>query len=81
MPARFRGGHAVLRWVRNGALIGGAAGTLFAVAVVCFADCAGPDCNRERMLGILLHLAAGLAIGAVIGLLGAVLRRMLRRTA
>jgi hypothetical protein len=65
--------------MRIGAVIGGVAGGLFAVAVVSFADCSGPHCNRERVLGVLLHLGLGMGIGAAVALLAALGRSGLRR--
>ena len=56
------------RWIRIGAWVGGIPATLFAIAVVSFADCSGPDCARERVLGVLGHAAGGAAAGALLGL-------------
>jgi len=67
------------RWTRIGAVCGGIAGTLFALAVVSFADCSGPHCNRERVTGVLLHLLAGIGVGGAVGLLSASIRLALQR--
>jgi hypothetical protein len=69
------------RWTRIGAICGGIAGTLFALAVVSFADCSGPHCNRERISGVLLHLLAGAVTGGAAGLLLALLRATVLRFA
>jgi hypothetical protein len=60
---------SIRRWMRIGAITGGIAATLFALAVVSFADCSGPHCNRERVTGVLLHLLAGVGAGGAVGLL------------
>ena len=52
-----------------GAAIGAAAGALFALAVVSLADCAGPRCGYERVVGVLGHAAAGGAAGLLVGAL------------
>ena len=69
----------IWRWVRAGALVGAAAGALFGLAVVGFADCEGPHCTRERVLGVLAHIGLGLPPGALLGLGAALLRRGLGR--
>ena len=50
-----------------GAIGGALLGTLFALAVVSFADCAGPNCGSERVIGVLGHAAAGAAMGLLLG--------------
>lgn len=67
--------------VRIGAVVGASAGALFGLAVVLFADCAGPDCTRERIFGILAHAGIGTPIGAALGLAGASAAGLLRRRA
>ena len=63
------------RFATIGALLGGLLGTAFALAVVSFADCAGPACGRERVLGVLLHAALGSGAGTLLGALAAWVRR------
>ena len=58
-----------------GALLGALLGTAFGIAGVSFADCAGPACGRERVLGVLLHAALGGGAGALLGALFAWVRR------
>ena len=59
-----------------GAASGAVLGALFALAVISFADCAGPNCASERVTGILGHAAAGAAAGlllaSLVGLAGRV---------
>lgn len=50
-----------------GGAIGGALGAAFGLAVVSFADCTGPECTEERVVGVVGHALAGVAVGAVIG--------------
>ena len=50
-----------------GSGIGAAAGTLFALAVVSIADCNGPNCPEERVVGVAGHALAGAAVGALAG--------------
>lgn len=69
----------LLRGLRIGAWIGGAAGTLFAIAVVLFADCSGPDCLRERITGVLLHALAGAISGSILGFVGGALWNVFSR--
>jgi len=57
-----------IRFIRAGAICGAIFGTLFGLAVVLFADCSGPDCTKERVLGVLMHAGIGLGAGAVLGL-------------
>jgi hypothetical protein len=54
----------LLAW---GAGVGGLLGSLFALAVVSFADCAGAHCAEERVVGLLGHAAAGAVVGAAAG--------------
>ena len=63
------------RFATIGALLGGLLGTAFALAVVSFADCAGPACGRERVLGVLLYAALGSGAGTLLGVLAAWVRR------
>ena len=42
-------------------------GAAFGLAVVLFADCAGPTCARERVLGVAMHAAIGAGVGLVLG--------------
>jgi hypothetical protein len=62
-----------------GVWIGGASATLFALAVVSFADCSGPDCARERVLGVLAHAVGGASGGALLGLMAWAVRRLVFR--
>jgi hypothetical protein len=52
-----------------GAGICGALGASFGLAVVSFADCAGPTCAYERIVGVLVHTAGGAGAGVALGLL------------
>lgn len=47
----------------SGAVVGGA----FALAVVALADCGGPGCTGERVVGVAAHALAGAAVGALLG--------------
>ena len=49
----------------TGAAIGAVAGALLGLAVVSFADCGGPTCNQERVVGVLATTAAGAGVGAL----------------
>jgi hypothetical protein len=69
------------RSLELGALIGAALGFLFALAVVSFADCAGPHCAGERVVGLAGHAAGGAVIGAACGALAWGLWRLVRRGA
>ena len=53
-------------------------GAAFGLAVVLFADCAGPTCARERVLGVAMHAAIGAAFGVVLGGAIALLQRFIR---
>jgi hypothetical protein len=68
----------VTRFLLRGAVVGATLGTLFAAAVVSFADCAGPNCNAERVIGLLGHAAAGAVAGGLLGLLAFLLARLRR---
>ena len=58
-----------------GAVGGALLGTLFALAIVGFADCAGPNCASERGIGVLGHAAAGAAAGFILaGIVGLALK-------
>lgn len=52
-----------------GAGVGGTLGALFGLAVVSFADCAGPNCAYEQLIGVLGHAVGGAGAGSVIALL------------
>ena len=52
-----------------GLAIGLVLGGLFGLAVVSFADCAGPDCTYQRVVGVLAHAAGVGVAGALAGLL------------
>ena len=65
--------------VLGGLAIGAALGGLFGLAVVSFADCAGPDCTYQRVVGVFGHAAGVGAAGALAGLLGQTLVRVLQR--
>ncbi len=67
--------------VRVGAAVGAAAGALFGLAVVLFGDCEGPDCVRQRIVGVLAHVALGVPVGAALGLAGGAARGRLGRLA
>ena len=67
----------VARAAGIGAVAGAALGTLFAIAVVSFADCAGPSCSSERVVGIIGHALGGGLVGALAGVLIAAVARLL----
>jgi len=62
-----------------GLTIGVALGGLFGLAVVSFADCAGPDCTHQRLVGVLAHAAGVGVAGATAGLLVHTLVRLLQQ--
>jgi hypothetical protein len=62
-----------------GLAIGLALGGLFGLAVVSFADCAGPDCTYQRVVGVLAHAAGVGVAGAIAGLLVEGLVRSVQR--
>jgi hypothetical protein len=51
----------VRRLIVAGLTIGVVLGGLFGLAVVSFADCAGPDCLYQRMVGVSAH-AVGVGV-------------------
>lgn len=55
------------RFVLAGTVAGGLIGLLFALAVISFADCAGPGCTGERITGVLGHVLGGAVLGAAFG--------------
>ena len=69
----------MMRHIRIGAVAGGTVGIAFALAIVSFADCAGPGCGRERVLGVALHAVLGILAGAVVGLVVGAVRRWAAR--
>ena len=69
----------MIRPVGIGAAIGATLGALFAFAVISFADCAGPSCSYERMVGVLGHALAGALAGALLGLAVAMVARLRSR--
>lgn len=60
-----------------GAGSGAAAGALFALAVISLADCAGPSCTYERVIGVAGHAAGGALLGAALGLVAAAIGRLM----
>ena len=52
-----------------GAAIGAGLGLLFVSAVIALADCAGPACNRERLIGLAGHAVGGALAGALVGVI------------
>jgi hypothetical protein len=62
-----------------GLTIGIALGGLFGLAVVSFADCAGPDCMHQRMLGVVAHAAGAGVAGATASLLVHAFVRLVRQ--
>lgn len=62
-----------------GMTIGIVLGGLFGLAVVSFADCAGPDCMYQRVVGVLGHAAGAGVAGATAGLLAYGFVRSLRQ--
>jgi hypothetical protein len=77
-PVRRAPRSAAARFLLRGAAVGATLGTLFAAAVVSFADCAGPNCDAERVIGLLGHAAGGALAGALLGLLALLLVRLAR---
>ena len=55
------------RFLKVGSLAGGVLGGLFGLAVVSLADCAGPGCTGERVLGVAGHALAGALLGVAAG--------------
>jgi hypothetical protein len=62
-----------------GLTIGLALGGLFGLAVVSFADCSGPGCTYQRVIGVIAHAAGVGALGAIAGLLVQAVVRLLHR--
>jgi hypothetical protein len=62
-----------------GLTIGVALGGLFGLAVVSFADCAGPDCTYQRVVGVFAHAVGVGVAGATAGLLVHILVRLLQQ--
>ena len=67
------------RSATTGACAGALLGTLFALAVISFADCAGPACGRERVIGVAGHALAGGGAGAVLGVILSLIARLWKR--
>lgn len=66
-PAAAFAAPSASRHLLVGAGIGAVAGAAFGLAVVSFADCGGPDCSGERVLGVASLTLGGAAIGALVG--------------
>jgi hypothetical protein len=64
-----------------GAFAGALAGLLFALAVISFADCAGPNCTEERVVGVIGHVLGGALIGEAVWVVAYGLWRLVRRAA
>lgn len=62
-----------------GLTIGAVLGGLFGLAVVSFADCAGPHCTYQRVVGVITHAAGVGVLGATAGLLVHSLVRLVQR--
>lgn len=58
-----------------GSGIGAAAGAAFGLAVVSLADCGGPNCSEERVVGVAGHALAGAVVGALVGGVAYLVRR------
>ena len=67
------------RLTLEGMTIGIVLGGLFGLAVISFADCAGPDCMYQRVVGVLGHAAGAGVAGATASLLAHGLVRSLRQ--
>ena len=68
-------------FIAIGAVAGALFGALFALGVIALADCAGPTCLRERVLGVAGHAVSGAAVGGLLGaLIDAVVRHWGGRT-
>jgi hypothetical protein len=63
------------RHLRIGAAAGGVAGALFGLWVISIADCGGPGCTGERVIGVAGNALDGAAVGALIGGLVYLIRR------
>lgn len=55
------------RHLKIGAVIGAVLGFAFGTAVVALADCSGPHCFGERVMGVVGHGLAGAVAGALAG--------------
>lgn len=66
-PIRAGTAPSLSRHLRVGAGIGGAVGAAFGLWVITIADCGGPNCTTERVLGVASNAVGGAAIGALIG--------------
>ena len=70
------------RWLLlAGTVVGALAGLLFSLAVVSFADCAGPDCAGERAVGVIGHVLGGALLGEAVWAVACGVRRLARRVA
>ncbi len=58
-----------------GSGIGAAAGAAFGLAVISLADCGGPNCSQERVVGVAGHALAGAVVGALFGGVTYLIRR------
>lgn len=65
--AQARAARSLSRHVVLGAGIGAAAGVALGLWVISIADCGGPDCTAERVLGVAGNALGGAAIGALLG--------------
>ena len=66
---RVRTGAApsLSRHLGVGAGIGAVAGAVFGLWVISIADCGGPNCTTERVVGVAGNALGGAAIGALVG--------------
>jgi hypothetical protein len=67
------------RLILAGLTIGVVLGGLFGLAVVSFADCSGPGCTYQRVVGVVAHAAGVGVIGAAGGLFVQTLVGLLQR--
>jgi hypothetical protein len=67
------------RPILAGLTVGSVLGGLFGLAVVSFADCSGPDCTYQRVVGVVAHAAGAGVAGGAAGLLVHAVVRLLRR--
>lgn len=65
--SRQRAAGSLSRHVVLGAGIGALAGAALGLWVISIADCGGPGCTAERVLGVAGNALGGAAIGALIG--------------
>lgn len=63
------------RHLWTGAGVGAAAGAAFGLWVISIADCGGPNCTTERVVGVAGNALGGAAIGALIGGMVYLIRR------